>query len=146
MLQFDVTDLNGTTTISATENNVIVKKISIPTVVFDVLINLDAPTPNKLLQQMMAEAAGWKLNDKGRCTQAAALLERITPGYGVFKKTNGVIAVLTGTSSGKHRFYSFNQSLAVESTAKMLTRQGLVKAVAQELLESDSFQDDEESA
>jgi hypothetical protein len=127
MLNFSVSDLNGTTTITATSEEKVVKKIDLPTVVFDALANISEPTPNKIVQQLIADAAGWKLNDAGRCPKAAALLERVTAGYGVF---NGVISLMVATSSGKNRFFHFNESLTADSSAKMLTRQS--KAAAPE--------------
>ncbi len=120
MLDIQVSDLNGTTTIKASVEGKVVKKVDIPTAVFDELSQITEPLANKLVQQRVAAAAGWDLNDEGRCPKAAALLERLTAGYKVY---NGVIAVMVGTSSGKNRFFHFNESLTAESGAKMLTRQ-----------------------
>lgn len=143
MLNFEVIDNNGTTTISAKDGETVVKKVALPTAAFDELSQISSPTPNKEVQQRLASAMGWELNDAGRCPKAAALLERVTAGYGVF---NGVISVMIGTSQGKNRFFHFNESLAPTDSAKMLTRQkALIEAAAQELLDSPSYADDEES-
>jgi hypothetical protein len=120
MIKFDVSDSNGTTVITASLDEQVIKKVDLPTAAFDVLATLDSPTPNKEVQQMIASACGWPLNAAGRSPKAAALLERLTPGYSVF---NGTIAVLVATSSGKNRFFHFNENLHSEEKAQMLTRQ-----------------------
>lgn len=119
VLSFSVSDANGVTTIEAKSGETSVKKIQVPTAAFDALSQITEPTSNKEVQQIVASACGWSLNQAGRCPKAAALLERVTHGYGVF---NGVIAVMVGTNVGKSRFFQFNESLSAESKAEMLTR------------------------
>jgi hypothetical protein len=137
-LSFTVSDANGTTTIAASLNEVVVKKIDLPTAAFDVLAQIDVPTANKEVQQRIAAACAWPLNSAGRCPKAAALLERITPGYSVF---NGTIAVLVASSEGKARFFQFNENLQSESKAQMLTRQKKAEAAAPvHALSSDPFE------
>jgi len=125
-LSFTVSDANGKTIIEAKNGEISVKKIDLPTAAFDVLSQLTDPTPNKEVQQLIAHAMGWGLNEAGRCPKAAALLERVTHGYGVF---NGVIAVMVASSVGKSRFFSFNENLAAAGAAPMLTRQKKAETV-----------------
>lgn len=137
---FQVTDSNGVTTITASEGEKVIAKTTMPTAVFDVLTNINEPTPNKVVQQKIAEAAGWPLDKAGRCPKAAALLERVTPGYSVF---NGTIAVMVGTSEGKNRFFHFNESLNAESKAEMLTRKVKAEAASKDpVVEEQDLQED----
>jgi len=139
MLQFNVSDVNGSSTISALDGEKAVGKVSLPTEAFNVLSEISAPTPNKVVQQLIAAACDWPLNNAGRCPKAAALLERITSGYGVF---NGVISIMVATSQGKSRYFHFNESLAVGEKATMLTRQAPTLVVP---LEESSTQEAETS-
>lgn len=123
-LNYDVQDNDGVTTIVARdgegEEAKKLKSLSVPTPVFDALTEISEPTSNKEVQAIIAAAAGWPLNKKGGSAKAAALLERCTHGY---KQFNGLISLMVGTSEGSRRFFHFNESLAPESGAQMLTRQ-----------------------
>lgn len=118
-----VNDANGFTTLTALDSEGLkIKSVAIPTVVFDLLTQLDAPIRGHQLQQEIAAVCGWPLNSKGYSARACGLIERITPGY---KAYNGVIAVLDGTEvheNQRGRFLAFNEELQSAKTARMLSR------------------------
>lgn len=133
-----VANANGTTTVNAVlADGTIVASLNTYTPIFNLVQNLQGTLSNVQLQQAMAHAMGWQTNKKtGRCAQAAAVIEKITAGYGVNNglKTNqhngqAVIALLQGHSQGGRSFFS--QANNYQATAKpMLTRQNRVVPTA----------------
>lgn len=132
MFTFKVANANGTTTVMAslTASQVPVAQLSVPSLVFSALQGIQGRISNKELQQLIAKAAGWDLNESKRSPKAAALIEKICPGYLAHKtlKSNSylgqpVISLLEAYEINGARFYELAQAYQARE-AQMLTRHG----------------------
>ena len=85
------------------------RSITLHRAVYDVFASLDKPTPNKIVQERLADVLRLPLAG-GKNARAGGLIEKYCSGYAAF---NGFCALITLIKDGKSSFFEFNPSYEV---------------------------------